>query len=150
MVELSIKSTLAKTSAGRDAFARKDPTFDAKARMLFVMADGKRPVSELLAVVQDPTKGLTILSNLIEAGFLAQVMATKSTPDTQGLVVRVQLVSHWLNDHLGPRAEPLCLMLEAATDTADLEKRIAKCAIAVEFESARLGKEFRSLFLAVS
>jgi len=69
--ELSLDAVLEKTAKGRDELATRAHHLQPGQRNLLILADGQRPVRELLKAGVDPQRCLQALQGLIDDGFLA-------------------------------------------------------------------------------
>jgi len=81
--ELPLNWILEKTQKGRDELATRANHLMPGQRNLLIMADGHRPVSELLKAGTDPERCLQVLRGLVEDGYLARSTAVSTdSPDS--------------------------------------------------------------------
>lgn len=73
VADLPLDWVLEKTPKGRDELATRAHRLQPGQRNLLIMADGKRPVAELLKAGADPERCRAAVGGLIEDGFLQRV-----------------------------------------------------------------------------
>lgn len=73
VADLPLDWVLEKTPKGRDELATRAHRLQPGQRNLLIMADGKRPVAELLKAGADPERCRAAVGGLIEDGFLHRV-----------------------------------------------------------------------------
>lgn len=78
--ELPLDWVLEKTPKGREELATRSHRLHPGQRNLLILADGRRPVRELIKAGTDPQRCLQVLQGLIDDGFLA-LCADAPAPD---------------------------------------------------------------------
>ena len=177
MADLQLNSVLRKTEAGETAIKVRDAALSPKSRMMLIMLDGKRPVSELQKMRPDPQEATQILSELVEMGFasvtnpvaahapaLAAAQAPAATPGTESAPARnmaVNLISdaaslklairratRFLENTLGPTSEGMCIQLEKCASAAEFTARVLDIRRAVaSVKSEKKADEFVTIAL---
>ncbi len=129
MTDLLATSVLHKTEAGINAIKLRDRALTPKLRMLLIVVDGHKSVSELIKVLPQPDEARAQLGELLTAGFVEIVQkatpappppAPAATPATQAtrvgaedeLKLKIRRATRLLDAMLGPDSETLSLQIE--------------------------------------
>ncbi len=145
-----------KTDIGRQALKERSELMPRKYHFPFLMFDGKRDSTEILAASASHGFTSVDLFEMVQAGFIvpqapaAALTAALSAAGPSALLTAEQFAklkmnaSHWLEDLLGPDAERLCLQLEecrnkalfdvALTKTVSVLARIKDQTVATEYQ----------------
>ena len=79
MTDLHPNSLLRKTEAGELAIKVRDAALTPRSRMMLIMADGKKPVSEMQKLRPDPQEALQILVELVDLGYASVTNAVAAS-----------------------------------------------------------------------
>ena len=153
MADLQLTSILRKTGAGETAIKVRDAALSPKSRMMLIMVDNKRPVSELQKMRPDRQEATQILGELIGLGFAsltnpvaahapaptaswapADAQGNESAPaanmavnlisDATSLKLAIRRATRFLKDTLGPTSAGMCLQLEKCASGSEFTARI--------------------------
>jgi len=123
--ELPLNWILEKTQKGRDELATRANHLMPGQRNLLIMADGHRPVSELLKAGTDPERCLQVLRGLVEDGYLARSAAVSTgSPDSVFATGAAPQSPHALlialvEEQFGAQAPRLVQKIEQHPDTPE-------------------------------
>ncbi|MGC8701881.1 MAG: hypothetical protein ACP5GC_08395 [Thiomonas sp.] len=123
--ELPLNWILEKTQKGRDELATRANHLMPGQRNLLIMADGHRPVSELLKAGTDPERCLQVLRGLVEDGYLARRTAVSTdSPDSVFATGAAPQSPHALlialvEEQFGAQAPRLVQKIEQHPDTPE-------------------------------
>lgn len=79
MTDLHPNSLLRKTEAGELAIKVRDAALTPRSRMMLIMVDGKKPVSEMQKLRPDPQEALQILVELVDLGYASVTNAVAAS-----------------------------------------------------------------------
>lgn len=124
--ELPLDWILEKTQKGRDELVTRANHLMPGQRNLLIMADGHRPVGELLRAGTDPQRCMLVLCDLFEAGYLVQSAGTLPTgsPVASSAAPALQHAPHTLlialvEEQFGEQATRLVQKIEQHPDTPE-------------------------------
>ena len=124
--DLPLDWILEKTPKGREELATRANHLMPGQRNLLIMADGHRPVSELLKAGADPERCLQVLRALLEDGYLAR-NTTATSPESPASVFAADtpqqthhaLLIALIEEQFGAQAARLVQKIEQHPDTPE-------------------------------
>lgn len=139
----NLNTILKKTEKGVEALKIRDPSLPQKSRVLLILIDGKKTLTELTPLLTIGSDSHERIKELFDAGFIAEVMqhqtpisqnqsnqnlATNPTPQQtsvdKNLQTAVRLATKLLSDMLGPNADVLCMQLEKCKSKDEYNAKI--------------------------
>lgn len=153
---------LKKSEKGVAALKVHNSSLPHKSRVLLILIDGKKTLSELTPLLTVGSESLERIKELFNAGFVTEVLqfsavmpenpasqtsATEnqanSIDDKKSLQASIRSASKLLIDMLGPNSDPLCLQLEKCQTKDEFNTKIlAFRKIVGTMRSEKLGDEF--------
>lgn len=123
--DLPLDWILEKTPKGREELATRANHLMPGQRNLLIMADGHRPVSELLKAGTDPARCMQVLSGLVQDGFLTRAQSSAAdAPLSAFAAASPQQTPHALlialiEEQFGAQAPRLVQKIEQHPDTPE-------------------------------
>ncbi len=131
MTDLLATSVLHKTEAGINAIKIRDRALTPKLRMLLIVVDGHKSVTELVKALPQPDEARAQLGELLTAGFVEVVQTAAPAPSPpavpravvpaasaarvggeDALKLKIRRATRLLDAMLGPDSETLSLQIE--------------------------------------
>lgn len=123
VADLPLDWVLEKTPKGRDELATRANGLQPGQRNLLIMADGRRPVAELLKAGADPERCRLALAALIEEGFLQRASGAggdlRAAPVAADQDPKHLLLVALAEELFGSKAPPLVQKIEQHPDTPE-------------------------------
>lgn len=156
MTDLDPNSVLRKTEVGVSAIKLRDRALTPKSRMLLIVVDGQKSVSDLTKAMPSPDEARQQLGELLSAGFVELLDLPKPVPATAPSPIKsspagaddelkpmIRRAARLLEDLLGPDAETLCLQIERCTSHSQFTAKIIEISrIVAAMRSEKKGAEF--------
>lgn len=139
----NLNTILKKTEKGVEALKIRDPSLPQKSRVLLILIDGKKTLTELTPLLTIGSDSHERIKELFDAGFIAEVIqhqtpisqnqsnqnlatnpTSQQTSVDKNLQTAVRLATKLLSDMLGPNADVLCMQLEKCKSKDEYNARI--------------------------
>lgn len=167
MADLELNAVLRKTESGLGVIKLRDRALTPRQRMLLIMVDGVKTVSDLSNPMPEPAQARQTLAELLGAGLVSTVGRPRpvlkpmpkaapttmaqpaSAPPAEPLKVAIRRTTRLLENLLGPTCEPLCLQLEKCQNLDQFTRKVQDFRrIVASMRSEKKADEFVSAALA--
>jgi hypothetical protein len=157
----NLNAIFKKTEKGTEALKIRDSSLPQKLRVLLILIDGKKTLSELTPLLTVGSDTHERIKELLSSGFIAEVLQQQTITPNQlpiqnsvaiskaeetvsvNLKQAIRAATKMLSDMLGPNAEVLCMQLEKCSTKDEYNTKIlAFRKIIGSMRSERFGDEF--------
>jgi hypothetical protein len=157
----NLNAIFKKTEKGTEALKIRDSSLPQKLRVLLILIDGKKTLSELTPLLTVGSATHERIKELLLSGFIVEVLQQQTPPsndspvqnsastakakqtDADNLQIAIREATKRLSDMLGPSAEVLCIQLEKCRTKDEYNTKIlAFRKIIGSMRSERFGDEF--------